>query len=201
MEEVRPLLKIRFDTTGEWLHTILSIPFGQMIEEVRHRLVEFDIIGVHVAVDVLVPALHTLRQSPHRDGVACLLRQILIAEAVACPHTVFRHPSHHVLAQLVVGVQEHIHLHHHQRLRRDVLHRCCDMLALTVFLLVLLTIGILKHFPHHIGVLAKRETEHRQPLSHCHCQTRLLTITCQPRENQMGTPFFLCDAHRVVVGF
>ena len=81
-----------------------------------------------------------------------------------------------------------------------MLHRVGDVLALTVFLLVLITIGILKHLLHHIGLTTQRMTEHRKSLSHSHRESRLLTIACQPREYQMRAAFLLSDAHHVVVG-
>ena len=112
MKQVGPLLIVRPDAAGQLLYPILPVPFRQMVQEVGHRLIQLDIVGVHIAVDVLVPALHALRQCPHRDGVAGFLCQVLIVEAVSRPDTVFGHAPHYVLTQFVVRIEKHVNLHH-----------------------------------------------------------------------------------------
>ena len=61
-----------------------------------------------------------------------------------------------------------------------MLQRFGDVLTTAVFGLMLFTIGILKHFPHHIGFFAQSQAEQCRMLGHGHRYARLLTITRQP---------------------
>ena len=169
-------------------------------QEVGHRLIERDVVGVDVAADVLVPALHALRQRLHRDGVACLCCQVAEVEPQSGPLPVLRHAPHHVLAQLVVRIQEHVDFHHQQRFRRYVLQRFRHTLAPAVLLLVLLAIGILEHLLHQILVAGEPMAEEGQPLGNGHRDARLLTVVGQAVEQQMSALRFFCNTCHVVEG-
>ena len=199
MEQVRPVLPLRRHPLGHRCHTVLPVPAGQVLQVVVHRVVALDVVGVHVASDILVPAADTLLQGPHGNRIPCLLRQVLIGEAHACSHPILSHTPHHVLPQLVVRIEEDVDLHRQQRLRRDGL--CAlDALPLHIFPDVALAIGVLKHLLHQFVLVPEVSLHHRLTLGDGHRDARLHAVLRQPR--QRGMPPFLPvgDALRIVVG-
>ena len=169
-----------------------------MVQVVVHRVVTLDVVRVHVASDVLIPTTDALFQGPHGDGVACLLRQVLKREADTRPCAILRHTPHHVLAQLVVAVQEDVDLHRQQRLWRNGL-RALDALLLHVSLHQLLAVGILKHLLHQILLVPEHRLHQRLTHGGSHRQPRLHAILCQAGEDGMVALVLVCDALRIVI--
>ena len=192
MEQVRPVLVVGLHPACKGLYPILPVPLGQMLQEVVHRIVEHDIVGIDIAHDIFIPTFNALRQSPDSDGVTRLSCQILKRESMTRPQTVFRHAPHHVLAEFVVAVQEDVDLHHQQCLRRDVLRGTHLILLFIVLLLMLLPIGILEDLRHHIGIFAVCEAHQRLPFGEGHVESRLTTVFRQTGDDQ-------CVAHFAII--
>ena len=203
MEQVRPVLIVGPDSSSKGFHPILPVPLGQMLQEIIHRIVERDIVGVDITHDVLIPALDALRQGVDGDGVTCLGGQVLECETMSRPDAVFGHATHHVLTEFIIAVQEDVDLHHQQRLRWDILRGTYLVLPLIILFLMFLTVGILENLRHHVWIFAIGQLHQRLTSGKGHIKARLTTVFCQACDDQCVAllAFIIHEERHVVVGF
>ena len=205
MEQVCPLLIVGLHTLSQWRHTVHAVPLGQVFQPVVDGVIQFDVVRIDEATDVLVPTTDALLQGTHRHGVAGLLGQILERETQPSPLAVFCYTTHHVLPQFVVLTQENVNLHRQQGLWCDVLQALLVALPTLIFLLISLTIGVLERQTHHQRVLTEGVAVDGHPQGYALWDARLLTAVSQSDGQQVGVlrivaEVLFLDGRHLVVG-
>ena len=170
-------------------HAVLSVPCRQMVKPVVHGVVLLYAGRLNEACNIPVPRLQSQFLGSHRHLVACLVVQVGEVVVLAVVQPVLCHAGHHVLAHLVVGVQEDVGLHHQQRVLRHALQRL-HLVAPGPVLHVLHGIDIGEGGLHQQAVVVQHGVQQRELQAYLLRDALRQTVLGHPH-HQLGLAFLV----------
>ena len=173
VEVADPVIVTRHHPLCQRSHTVDTIPAGQLLQPLVHRVELRYHRRLHIALDILVPRVEAGLERTDRHGIHHILRQVAETVVIAVLRTILGHTRHHVLAELIARIEERLRLKRQQLRGFYMLQRPGRLQRLAVLrvehrlhiLRILIQPSVIERHPHGKGLFdAAFMTVERQDL-------------------------------------